>query len=183
MNSNLSGNLISFVAACFTIASAWSANRKRIYLYQAIQCFLLALANIFFNSISGVTTYIICAARNALLAYDRFTARLCIITVTCVGIIGLAVNNRGFIGLIPVMTTALYTIVCFYAKRRVMIKMNIIVNLALWAVYDIMIHDYVSFSVDTGSAVIVVISILRWKKASDSENESAQQKGYRPSCL
>ena len=172
MNSSLLGNLISFVAACFTIASAWSGNRKRIYLYPAVQCFLLALANIFFNSISGVTTYIICAARNVLLAYDRFTARLCIITVACVGIIGISVNNRGMIGLLPVITTALYTIVCFFAKRRSTIKMNIIVNLALWAVYDILIHDYVSFSVDTGSAIVAVISILRWKKASEVENET-----------
>ena len=172
MNSNLIGNLVSFVAACFTIASAWSGNRKRIYLYQAIQCFLLALANIFFISISGVTTYIICAFRNMLLAYERFTARLCIITVACVGIIGVSVNNRGIIGLLPVITTALYTIICFYAKRRSTIKMNIIVNLALWAVYDILIHDYVSFSVDTGSAIVAVISILRNKIASEGENET-----------
>ncbi|MBO5570243.1 MAG: YgjV family protein [Oscillospiraceae bacterium] len=172
MNSNLIGNLVSFVAACFTIASAWSGNRKRIYLYQAIQCFLLALANIFFISISGVTTYIICAFRNMLLAYERFTARLCNITVACVGIIGVSVNNRGIIGLLPVITTALYTIICFYAKRRSTIKMNIIVNLALWAVYDILIHDYVSFSVDTGSAIVAVISILRNKIASEGENET-----------
>lgn len=172
MNSNLIGNLVSFVAACFTIASAWSGNRKRVYLYQAIQCFLLALANIFFISISGVTTYIICAFRNMLLAYERFTARLCIITVACVGIIGVSVNNRGIIGLLPVITTALYTIICFYAKRRSTIKMNIIVNLALWAVYDILIHDYVSFSVDTASAIVAVISILRNKIASEGENET-----------
>ena len=172
MNSNLIGNLISFIAACFTIASSWSADRKRIYLYQAAQCFFLALANIFFNSISGVTTYIICAVRNVLLAYDRFTARLCIITVAFVGIIGLSVNNRGMTGLLPVITTALYTIVCFYAKRQPTIKANIIVNLVLWAVYDILIHDYVSFTVDTGSAFVAVISILRWKNASEGENET-----------
>ena len=172
MNSRLNGNLISFIAACFTVASSWSGRRKRIYLYQAGQCFFLALANIFFNSISGVTTYIICAVRNVLLAYDHFTARLCIITVACVGMIGLSVNNRGMIGLLPVITTALYTIVCFYAKRQPTIKANIIVNLVLWAIYDILIHDYVSFSVDTGSAIVAAISILRWKKASEGKNET-----------
>ena len=160
-NFLLIGNLISFAAACFTLASAWSGNRKRIYLYQALQCVLLAVANIFFSSISGVTTYAICAVRNVLLAYDRFTARLCMIFVACVGVIGLAVNNRGFVGLIPVFTTALYTVICLYAKRRVAIKTNIIANLSLWAVYDILISDYVSFSVDTGSAFVAVISLLR----------------------
>lgn len=172
MNSILIGNLISLGAACFTIASAWSGYRKRIYLYQAAQCFFLAQANIFFNSISGVTTYIICTIRNVLLAYDRFTAKLCIIMVSCVGIIGLSVNNRGFIGIIPVIATALYTIVCFYVKRQPTIKANIIVNLILWAVYDILIHDYVSFSVDTGSAIVAVISIFHWKNVSEGENET-----------
>ncbi len=83
------------------------------------------------------------------------------IFVACVGIIGLAVNNRGLVGLIPVFTTALYTVICLYAKRRVAIKTNIIANLSLWAVYDILISDYVSFAVDTGSAVVAVFSLLR----------------------
>ena len=42
------GNLCSFVAACFTFLSAWSRDKKRIYLYQAAQCLVLAGANIFF---------------------------------------------------------------------------------------------------------------------------------------
>ena len=83
------------------------------------------------------------------------------IFVACVGVVGLAVNNRGLVGLIPVFTTALYTVICLYAKRRIAIKANIIANLSLWAVYDILISDYVSFAVDTGSALVALISLLR----------------------
>lgn len=175
MCSTLTGNIISFAAACFTFASAWSGDRKRIYLYQAVQCLLLSAANIFFFSISGVTTYLICALRNVLLAYDRYTARLCILFVAGVSLIGLAVNNRGFIGLIPVITTVLYTVFCFYAKRRVAIKMNMMVNLVLWAVYDLLISDYVSFAVDTGSAAAAVISMLRWRKKHIMNNTEMKE--------
>ncbi len=166
MNNHLIGNLISFVAACFTLASAWSTERKPVYLFQAVQCSFLSLANIFFLSISGVSTYIICAVRNILLAYDRFTPNLCVVFVSSVSIIGLTVNNRGFIGLIPVITTALYTVICLYARKRIAIKINIVVNLVLWAIYDILVSDYVSFAVDTGSAVVAIISIFRLKTAS-----------------
>ena len=69
----VTGNLISLVAAFFTVASSWSKDRKRIFLYQAMQCFLLAIANIFFLSVSGTTTYALCALRNLFIAYDRFT--------------------------------------------------------------------------------------------------------------
>ena len=111
-------------------------NRKRIYLYQAIQCLLHAVANIFFLSLSGVTTFLLCAVRNLLVSYDRFTKKLCIVFVVSVAAVGLAANNRGLTGLRPVLTTALYTVVCLYARRTKAIKLNIMSNLMLWAVYE-----------------------------------------------
>ncbi|MBQ1316363.1 MAG: YgjV family protein [Lachnospiraceae bacterium] len=161
MTPLITGNYISFAAACFTLASALSGDRKRIYLFQAVQCFLLAVANIFFFSVSGVTTFLLCAVRNLLLACDRFTRKLCIVFVAAVAVIGLAANNRGLLGLLPVITTALYTIICLYAKREKAIKMNMVVNLSLWAVYEIFISDYVSFAVDSATAAAALFSIFR----------------------
>ncbi len=155
------GNAISLAAACFTLASAWSGNRKRIYLCQAGQCLLLAVANVFFLSWSGVTTFLLCTARNLLLVRDRFTKKLCVLFVVSVAAIGLAANNRGLTGLLPVITTALYTVVCLYARRTAAIKLNIMSNLTLWAVYEFLIADYVSFAVDTGSALAALLSIVR----------------------
>ena len=95
------------------------------------------------------------------------------IFVAGVSIIGLAVNNRGLVGLIPVFTTALYTVICFYARRRTAIKTNLIVNLFLWAVYDILISDYVSFTVDTGSALVAVISLFRRNAETTEQHRQA----------
>jgi Bacterial inner membrane protein. len=167
----LIGNLISFAAACFTLLSAWSRDRRRIYLYQAGQCLLLAVANIFFASVSGVTTYVLCTLRNLLLAYDRFTPRLCCGFVALVTALGLWANNRGLIGLLPVLTTAVYTVVCLRARRTKAIKLNIIVNLLLWAVYDFFILDYVSCVVDSVSAAAALLSLFR--KAPEQAAEQA----------
>ena len=161
--SLLIGNLCSFVAACFTFLSAWSRDKKRIYLYQAAQCVVLAGANIFFASISGVTTYALCTVRNLLLAYDRFTPRRCYAFTAAVAILGIAANNRGLVGLLPVVTTAVYTVGCLYAKGTKAIKLNIIVNLILWAVYDAFILDLVSCAVDSVSAVAALVSIIRFQ--------------------
>ena len=100
----LAGNLCSFVAACFTLMSAWSRDRKRIYLYQAAQCFILAIANVFFASVSGTTTFLLCAARNCLVAWDRFTPRRCALFVASVAALGIragpgAVGSGGLCGL------------------------------------------------------------------------------------
>ena len=154
------GNIFSFLAACFTLASAWSRERKRIYLFQAAQCFLLALANVFFASLSGTTTFLLCAARNGLIAFDRFTGRRCAVFVLAVAALGLLSNNRGAVGLIPVFTTAIYTVACLYAKRIKAVKCNLIVNLALWTVYDLFIGDYVSAAVDSVSAGTALASVM-----------------------
>ena len=176
----LFGNIVSFAAACFTVASAWSRDRRRIYLYQAGQCLLLAFANILFGSVSGVTTFALCTARNLLLAYDRFTPRRCWFFVSAVALLGLFANNRGAVGLIPVVTTALYTVVCLYAKRTRDIKLNLIVNLLLWAVYDFFILDLVSCAVDAVSAGTAVVSLFR-AQDSRSMSEAETSKATRRS--
>ena len=163
----VAGNLCSFIAACFTLLSAWSRDRKRIYLYQAIQCFILAIANIFFVSVSGTTTFLLCAARNCLIAWDRFTPRRCALFVVSVAALGLLSNNRGLVGLIPVVTTAIYTVACLYVKSTRAIKFNLIINLALWTVYDIFIGDYISAGVDSVSAGAALVSVF-WGKKTDS---------------
>ena len=163
----LVGNLCSFVAACFTMLSAWSRDRKRIYLYQAAQCLILAIANIFFASVSGTTTFLLCAARNCLIAWDRFTPRRCALFVVSVAALGLLSNNRGAVGLIPVVTTAVYTVACLYVKSTGAIKLNLTVNLSLWTVYDLFIGDYVSAGVDSVSAVTALASLMR-KSKTDS---------------
>ena len=157
----LAGNLCSFIAACFTLASAWSGDRRRIYLYQAAQCSILAVANVFFASLSGTTTFLLCALRNVLLAYDRFTGRRCALFVGSVALLGVLANSRGAVGLIPVLTTAIYTVACLYAKSTRAIKLNLIVNLALWIVYELFILDFVSAAVDLVSAGTAVLSLLR----------------------
>ena len=157
----LIGNAVSFAAALFTFASAWSRDRARIYLWQAGQCLLLAVANVFFASLSGVTTFVLCAVRNFLIARDRFTGRLCVFFVAAVAAIGLAANNRGLVGLLPVVTTAVYTVACLYVRRTRAVKCNIIVNLVLWAIYDVFILDLVSCVVDGVGAVTAFLSLFR----------------------
>lgn len=160
----LIGNLLSFVAACFTFLSAWSRDRKSIYLFQAAQCAILAAANVFFASLSGVTTLSLCAVRNLLIAYDRFPPRRCVFFVAVVAALGLLSNSRGLVGLLPVVTTAVYTVGCLYAKSTRAVKWNLIVNLVLWAIYDAFVLDLVSLAVDSVSALAALFTLRRDKR-------------------
>jgi hypothetical protein len=65
------------------------------------------------------------------------------------------------VGLLPIVTTAVYTVGCLYAKRTRAIKWNLIVNLLLWAVYDAFVLDFVSCAVDAVSAIAALVSLRR----------------------
>ena len=160
-NPILLGNLCSLLAACFTLLSAWSRDYKRIYLCQAAQCLVMAGANVFFASLSGVTTFALCALRNLLVAYGRFTPGACAFFVAAVAGLGLAANNRGAVGLLPVATTVLYTVGCLRWKTVRGARKNLIVNLGLWAVYDALILDLVSCAVDAASALTALARLKR----------------------
>ena len=160
----LAGNMLSLAAACFTAASCWSRDHKRIYLYQAAQCLLLAAANVFFASMSGTITFILCAMRNTMIAYGRFSGKVCAAFFVVLHILGIAGNNRGAVGLIPVAATMIYTAGCYFARRIPAIKLNMIVNQFLFTVYDVFILDLVSAVVDFVSGVLAIVSLIRMKK-------------------
>lgn len=166
------GNVISLVAAVFTILSSVSHGNKKIYGYQAIQCAVMAVASIFFASASGITTYILCTARNGFLMYEKFTKRMCVVFMILVAIIGCVSNNRGAVGYLPVITTLIYTLGTLLCKGEVNIKLNIIVNLVLWAIYDIIIYDFVTFGIDTVSAIVTLISLVAVAKKLKGENNN-----------
>ncbi|MBQ0058474.1 MAG: YgjV family protein [Lachnospiraceae bacterium] len=145
----------------FTIVSSLSHGRKRIYGFQGIQCLLMAVASIFFGSLSGLTTFLLCALRNAIIAYDRYTKRIFILFLILIPALGLFSNNRGALGLLPVITTIIYTVGQYYLKSDFRIKSNIALNLLLWAIYDFLVLDIVSGVVDAVSTIVTVGAIFR----------------------
>ncbi len=160
------GNILSLFAAVFTVLSSISCGRKKIYGYQACQCAVMIAASVFFGSISGVVTFAFCVLRNILLMNDRFSKTVCAVFIALLSITGILSNNLGFIGLIPVAATVLYTFLCLILREDIAIKLNIILNLALWTVYDFIIFDIVSATVDAISVIVTIISVAKALKLS-----------------
>lgn len=158
-------NCISFGSALFTFASCWAKDEKRIYLYQVGQCFLLAIAYIFFNSYAGIITLLLCTLRNFLLAYKRYNALSCTLLAAGMIIIGALLNNNGAIGWIVIIANFTYTVVAYFAKNELIIKLNIILDLVLWMIYEVFMRDIPSFIADFIGVVVAVIAIVRYLKS------------------
>lgn len=175
-------NCISFGSALFTVASCWSKDEKRIYLYQVGQCFVLAIAYIFFGSYAGIVMLIICTIRNLLLAYKRYNTATCMTLAACMVIIGAALNNDGAIGWIVIIANSLYTLVAYFAKNELLIKLNIIQDLVLWMIYETFMKDIPSFIADSVGVVVAIIAIVRYLKAKRAGNEEHSDNVHGSEC-
>lgn len=170
MDKNLIiANCISLIAAVFTCASSLSRHKARIYYYQVAQCLILALASFFFHSYAGIVTLILCALRNFLLGINRFGKITCAVISVLMLVLGLLFNSNGYIGYIVIGANVLYTIGGYIAKKEIAIKINIIIDLVLWIIYEILIIDIPSLIADVIALILAVVSIfvvLRSKPAT-----------------
>lgn len=160
----LIGNLISFVAAYFTARSSWAKDTWHIYIYQVVQCLLLAVASIFFNSYVGIVSLLACALRNYFAAIGKLSKKRMFFCLVLVLIPGILVNNRVFIGWIMIAANVFYTLGMYVTKSELAIKCNIILNLSLWILYEILIIDIPSIVADSIGLITAVFSIFRKEK-------------------
>ena len=160
------GNIISFAAAIFTALSSLSKDTFKVYIFQMVQCLLLAIASIFFMSWSGIATLLICSFRNYLAAREKLSFQITVILLVLLVILGIFVNNRGLIGWIIIIATAIYTIGMYLVHNEIPIKINISINLILWIIYECFILDFSSLIMDLIALVLAVISIITTIKSS-----------------
>lgn len=163
------GNFISLIAAVFTAKSSWARDRAHIYLYQVVQCLLLAVASIFFNSYAGIVTLLVCALRNYLASMGKLDKKATVLCFFLVLIPGILLNNRGYIGGIVIAANVIYTLGMYLTKSELAIKANMILNLTLWIIYEILIIDVPSAVADAAALVVAAASVVRFLRRRETE--------------
>lgn len=152
---------LSFITACFTMASSWTKDKNRTYYYQVGQCLVYAGAAYFFGVYPCIIMMFINALRNYLIATERYQAYHCIIFSILAMILGPLINTSGIIGWITILATLQYSICSYYLKHDITVKINLIINLLLWLCYDILVRDIFSATMDFISSVLAIITIIR----------------------
>ncbi len=158
------GNIISFIAALFMFASGWTKDRDRTFLYQILENLVLCAANVCFRSWAGISTLLLSSARNWLVMKDRYTKRLMYVFIVLVIAIGLMINNRGPVGILPIAATVQLSVCNQYAKTLIQHKLSLFINTAVWLVYDLCILDISSTVSQTIMCILTAVTIVRLKK-------------------
>lgn len=163
------GNIISLIAGIFIILSMWVNDEKKAYFYQFLNAFILMISSVFFFSWTGVVTMAIAASRNLMVYYDRLTMKWTVFFIIISVVLGLAVNTLGFVGLLPIIAIIQITLCNYYLKTIKPIKTSFIVNSGIYIVYFLAILDLSSAAIESITALIGVISLI--KLILDSKKE------------
>lgn len=159
------GNIISLIAGIFIILSMWVNDEKKAYKYQFLNAFILIISSVFFLSWTGVTTMAIAAARNAMVYYDKLTFNGTIFFIVISVVLGLLVNTLGFVGLLPIIAIIQITLCNYYLKTIKSIKTSFIINSAIYVVYFLVILDFSSATIESITALIGLVSLVRLIKS------------------
>lgn len=153
-------------------ASCCVNDRHRVFLLrQWVRA--LCVASIF-SALVGHHHAGVSATRNYLVSKDKFNQNLMVAVSGIGGSVRVWANNRGLIGLIPVVATVEYTICCHHVKEIKAVKCSIFVNTFLWVFYSFAIMDFFHRSSRRYCAIIDAVSLARLRAGRRSRRRKSR---------
>lgn len=175
MRNLIIGNIISFISAVFLGMSCYAKDRKKIFSLQLINCATYAVASYFFGTYAAITSLALCCLRSIFIMKDQYTAATAYILAAAVIISGLITNNRGFVGLFPVIASVEYNLCCYYITDPHLTRYSILINELIWVIYAFIIKDFSTGVSDTIIILVDITAIIHYRNASRSEKMSRHQ--------
>lgn len=81
-------------------------------------------------------------------------------------VLGIAFNNRGALGWLPIVANFEYSVSVFrFNDRERLLKMAFIINMVMYSIFSFVIKSYVGCAANLFTAVTTAISLIREKKA------------------
>lgn len=158
------GNIFSLLSAICIAISVLKKNKNDLIYWQVIDVIFCILSNIALYTYAALTTNSVALIRNILAYKNKLTKKTTwILFVLCI-IVGLWANNRGFIGLFPIIASASYTIFMFTTKNEQQMRWALSSNLILWFIHDIYVQAYPSALTDIILSIWTFMQIYKYRK-------------------
>ncbi len=158
------GNIFSLLSAICLAVSVLKKNKNDLIWWQIVDVVFCILSNIALYTYAALTTNSIALIRNILAYKNKLTKKITwILFILCI-VAGFWANNRGLIGLFPIIASATYTIFIFITKNEQQMRWALTSNLILWFVHDIYVQAYPSALTDIVLCVWTFIQIYKNRK-------------------
>lgn len=130
---------------------------------QSGQLMFTAIANFILGAYTGVVMNLVAFVRNAICLKVKYTIALKLIFSAILVGLGLYANNRGFLGILPIIGTVLVTC-CLDVENVLKLKVYYVIGQCLWIFYDFAVKNYVCTATDAFGIVSNMIGIISVRK-------------------
>lgn len=156
--------------ACFL--STLARSKKGIIRIQTVNQGLSLMAGVVLKGYSGVMQDAVGMARNLyiLCLADKFSGKksrtvISILFIAAGAVLGIAFNNRGVLGLLPVAASIQHSFFIVYPKTTDKhIRLATFISTTCWAVYSLPLYNYVGAAANAAIAVSALWQLMRGKK-------------------
>lgn len=162
------GNVFALLAAGTDSVSGTRKNPKDVLKVQIISQFFHAASSFVLKGYSAVTQNAVAIFRNLLAMSEKKIKWLeWVLTAAAVGL-GVYFNNRGFIGLLPVVANFGYTVCVFkFNNEGNRLKIAFVINMVMFTIFNLFILNFVGALMDFAVAVTTFIAVIKSKKEKE----------------
>lgn len=164
MNTVLIGNAVALLGAAIMVSTGFLKTKKQILTVQCAQFCVLGTSNLILGGFTGVTSAVVSLMRNLICLKRTFTLPLKLAFIVLQAALALAFNREGLLGVLPALSTVIYTWF-LDAENETTLKLSIIAAQLCWVMYDLSLQNYVSFAFDIGTVVSTAIGILMLRRS------------------
>lgn len=156
------GNIFSLCAMVSDSISGTKKKHSEIMGIQIISQFFYAASTIALKGYSGTAQNAVAVFRN-LAAMKNIKSKILEWSFILVGLVlGIVLNNRGLLGWLPIIANLEYSFAVFmFRDNEKALKLSFIFNMVMYAIFSLVIMNYVGAVSCTVIAVTTVISMIR----------------------
>lgn len=175
-NNLIIGNVCTLLAMGANAASSTRKSVKGVLRVQNLSQVIYFLSAVVLGGYSAAVQNVVSILRN-ITAIRNIKSRTLEWILTGAGVVlGIAFNNRGLMGWLPVLANLQYTLVIFCLKdNERALKLSFLLSSISFAVFNIVLRNYVGvvsdFTVAVITAVVLVKGMIRKPEQSPDEND------------
>lgn len=167
MNHILLGNAFSLLA---TVSDLYSVSRKTarsMLVTQTVTQALLGLSSLALGGYSAVVQNVVSILRN-LAALKQTSSRVLEYGLIAAGVVlGVAFNNLGLIGWLPILSNLIYSVSVFRFKNdERSLKIAFTVCVSMYFLFSLRLHNYVGAASNVAVFTTSALSLLKSGRAN-----------------
>lgn len=159
------GNLCTLLAMGANAFSGTRKTTKSMLRFQNLSQLIYCVSAIVLGGYSAAVQNLVSICRNTV-ATRNIKSKLLEWTLVVLGVaLGVAFNNRGVLGLLPVVGNLQYTLSIFYLKdHERAVKVSFILSVAAFVVFNISLYNFIGAASDMVVIITTGIAMVKSQK-------------------